>query len=51
MKQDDDKIDREEFSDNDGEDPGKSTLPSDLEEEDLDNQQEVLHLDQAYKII
>jgi hypothetical protein len=26
-------------------------LPSDLEEEDLDNQQEVLHLDQAYKII
>jgi len=38
MKHDDDKTDREEFSDDDGEDPGKSTMPSDLEEDDLDNQ-------------
>jgi len=47
MKQDDDDTDREEISDDDSDDAGESTLSSDIEEDDLDNQQEVLHLDQA----
>jgi len=47
MKQDSDDTDREEISDDDSEDTGESTLSSDIEEDDLDNQQEVLHLDQA----
>ena len=46
MKQDDDDTDRE-ISENECEDLGESTLSSDIEEDDLDNQQEVLHLDQA----
>jgi len=36
-----------EISENESEDLGESTLSSDIEEHDLDNQQEVLHLDQA----
>jgi hypothetical protein len=47
MKQDDDDTDQEEFSNDDIEHAGESTLSSDIEEDDLDNQQEVLHLDQA----
>jgi len=47
MKQDDDDTDREEFSDDDSEDTGESTLSPDIEEDNLDNQQAVLHLDQA----
>jgi hypothetical protein len=47
MKQDDDDIDREEISHDDSEDAGEFTLSSIIEEADLDNQQEVLHLDQA----
>jgi hypothetical protein len=47
MKQDDDDTDREEISDDESEVLGESTLSSDIEEDDLDNQQEVLHLDQA----
>ena len=46
MKQDDDDTDRE-ISENECEDLGESTLSSDIEEDDLDKQQEVLHLDQA----
>jgi len=45
--QDDDDTDREEISDDDSEDAGESTLSSDIEEDNFDNQQEVLHLDQA----
>jgi len=45
MKQDDDHTDREEISDDDSEDAGESTLSSDIKEDDLDTQQEVLHLD------
>ena len=37
----------QEISDDDSEDTGESTLSSDIEEHDLDNQQEVLHLGQA----
>jgi hypothetical protein len=47
MKQDDDDTDREEISDDESEVLGESTLSSDIEEDHLDNQQEVLHLDQA----
>ena len=47
MKQDDDDTDREEISDDKSEVLGESTLLSDIEEDDLDNRQEVLHLDQA----
>jgi hypothetical protein len=46
IKQDDDDTDRE-LSEDECEDLGESTLSSDIEEVDLDNQQEVLHLDQA----
>jgi len=46
MKQDDNDTDRE-ISQNESEGLGESTLSSDIEEDDLDNQQEVLHLDQA----
>ena len=46
MKQDDDDIDRE-ISNDESEDLGESTLSSDIEEDDLDIRQEVLHLDQA----
>ena len=46
MKQDDDNSDWE-ISENESEDPRESTLSSDMEEHDLDNWQEVLHLDQA----
>jgi len=45
-KQDDNDTDRE-IGENEREDPGESTLSSDNEEDNLDNQQEVLHLDQA----
>jgi len=47
MKQDDDKIDRE-INNDQSEDLGQSTLSSHIEEDDLDIQQEVLHLDQAH---
>jgi hypothetical protein len=47
MKQDADYTDGEEISDDDSEDAEKSTLSSDIEEDDLDNQQEVPHLDQT----
>jgi len=46
MKQDDNDTDRE-ITDNESEDLGESTLLSDIEEDDLGNQQEVLHLDQV----
>jgi len=47
MKQDDDDPDRGEISDDISNDPGESTLSSDIEEDDLDNMQEVLHQDRA----
>jgi hypothetical protein len=46
MKQDDNDTDRE-ISGNESEDLGESTLSSDIQEDDSDNQQEVLYLDQA----
>jgi len=46
MTQNDNDTDRE-ISENESEDLGDSTLSSDIEEDDLDSQQEVLHLDQA----
>jgi hypothetical protein len=46
MKQDDDDVERE-ISNDESEDLGESTLSSDIEEDDLDIRQEVLHLDQA----
>jgi len=46
MKQDDNDTDWE-ISEYESEDLGESTLSSDIEEDDLDNQQEVLHQDQA----
>jgi len=46
MRQDDDDTDRE-ISNDESEDPGQSTLSSDIDEDDFDIQQEVLHLDQA----
>jgi len=48
MKQDDDDTDWV-ISEKGSEDPAESTLSSDIEEDDLDNQQEVLHLDQAHR--
>jgi len=48
LKQDDDDTDWE-ISEDESEDPGESTLSSDIEEDDLDNQQEVLHLDQVHR--
>jgi hypothetical protein len=44
MKQDDDNT-NQEISNNEDEDPGESTLSSDIAEDNLDNWQEVLHLD------
>ena len=46
MKRDDNETDRE-ISNNESHDLGESTLSSDIEEDNLDNQQEVLHRDQA----
>jgi len=46
MKQDDNDTERE-ISENESKDHGESTLSSDIEEDDLDNQQEVLHQDQV----
>jgi len=46
MTQDDNDTDRE-ISEKECEDLGESTLSSDINEDDLDSQQEVLHLDQA----
>jgi hypothetical protein len=46
MKQNDDDPDLE-ISNDEGEDPGQSTLSSDVEEDDFDIRQAVLHLDQA----
>jgi len=48
IKQDDDNTDREETIDDNSEDPGESTLSSDIEEDELDNQQQVLHLHQVH---
>jgi len=42
----DDKTDQE-ISDDDSEDTGESTLSSNIQEDDLDHQQEVLHLSQG----
>jgi len=47
IKQDDNDTDQE-ISENESEDLGESTLSTDIEEDYLDNQQEVLHLDQAH---
>jgi len=47
MKQDDDDTDREIRYD-ESVDPTQSTLSSDIEEDDLDIRQEILHLDQAH---
>ena len=47
MKQDDDDTDREEISDEDSRDTVQSTLPCDIEEDNLDNPQDVLHQDQV----
>jgi len=47
-KQDHDDTDRE-ISNDERQDPGKSTLSSDIEEDDLDIQQVVLHRDQAHR--
>jgi len=46
MKQDDDNSNRKICAD-ESEDPGESTLSCNTEKNDLDNQQEVLHLGQA----
>jgi len=46
MKEDDDDTDWE-ISKKESEDCGESILSSDIEEDDLGNQQEVLHPDQA----
>jgi hypothetical protein len=46
MKQDDNNTDPE-ISENESEDLGESTWSSDIEKDNLDNQQEVPHLDQA----
>jgi len=48
MNQNDHDTDREEISNENSEDAGVSTLSSDIEEDNLDIQQEVLHLDQAH---
>jgi len=47
LKQDDGDTNREEISDDHSEDSGESTFSSNIEEDDLDNQQEILHIDQA----
>ena len=47
MKQDDDDTNQGVISDDDCEHAGESTLSSDIEQDDLDNQQGVLHLEQA----
>jgi len=46
MKQYDDDT-HQEISENESEDPGESTLSSDIEEDNLDNRQEVSHSDRA----
>jgi len=46
MMQDDDDTNRE-IGEIESQDPGKSSLSSDIEEDDLHNLQEILHLDQA----
>jgi len=46
MKQDDDDTDWD-ISDDNMHDPTESTLSSNIDEDDLDDQQEVLHLDQV----
>ena len=46
MEQDDDDTNRE-ISNDESEDPGESTLSSDIKEDGLDIWQEVLHQDQA----
>jgi hypothetical protein len=46
MKQDDNDSDQE-TSENEGKGLGESTLSSDIEDDDLDNQEEVQHLDQV----
>jgi len=46
MKQDDNDTDRD-ISENESEDLGESPVSCDIEEDDLDDQQEVLHQDQA----
>jgi len=46
-KQDDDDTDRK-ISKNKSEDPGESTLSSNIEEDNLNDQQDVLHSDQAH---
>jgi hypothetical protein len=48
MKQDDNNTDWE-ISENESEDLGESTLSSDIEEDGLDNQHKVLHLDLAHR--
>jgi len=48
MMQDDNDTDQE-ISENETEDLGESILLSDIKEDDLDSQQEVLHLDQAHR--
>jgi hypothetical protein len=47
MKKDDNDTDWEEISDDNIENVDESTMSSDIEEDDLNNQQEILHLDQA----
>jgi hypothetical protein len=47
MKHDDDDIDWE-ISNDEHEDSGESTMSSDIEEDDMDIRQDVLHLDQAH---
>jgi hypothetical protein len=37
----------QQISDDDSEDTGESTISSEIEQDDLDHQQEVLHLGQA----
>ena len=49
MTQDDDYTDREISHDN-SEDHAESTLSSDIEDDDFDNQQDVLYLDQAQSV-
>jgi len=46
LKQDDDDTDQK-ITNGNSDDPGGCTLSSDIEEDDLDIGQEVLHLDQA----
>jgi len=49
IKQDDDDTDWEEISEDDSEVLGELALSSVIEEDNLDNQQEVLHQDQAHR--